>query len=330
MLMNTQIPQPLVNSESLAQFCKASADELRVNVLRILHNDSFSVQELCLIFDLKQSAMSHHLKVLAAAQLATTRREGNTIYYRRRLFSHDHPLAQLQKSLFNSIDKCPLNHTVLDGMQIVAENRVHSSKAFFLDNTDKFREQQDLIANFGQYVDSVETLLKAVSLPSTQHAIEIGPGEGLFLKILSKIFTSVTAFDTSSTMLRQANQLIHKQRLENITLITGDTRVAVAQAITTDCIVINMVLHHVARPANVFQDASQLLKPGGALIITDLCHHDQSWAKEACGDVWLGFEPEDLSLWAKQAGLEEGQSSYLAQRNGFRIQIRHFYKSEEH
>ena len=325
-----QKSQSWVNSESLAQFCKASADELRVKVLRILRNDSFSVQELCLIFDLKQSALSHHLKVLAAAQLTTTRREGNTIYYRRRLLPHNHPLAQLQTALFSSIDKCSLNEAMLHGVNSVEESRVHSSKAFFLDNTDKFREQQDLIANFEQYVDSVEALFRSVPLPGTGHSIEIGPGEGLFLKVLSKAFGAVTAFDTSNAMLREANQLIRKQQLDNVTLISGDTRVAVAQSIVADCIVINMVLHHVASPADVFKDVSQLLKPGGALIVTDLCHHDQNWAKEACGDVWLGFEPEDLSIWAKHAGLEEGQSSYLAQRNGFRIQIRHFYKAEEH
>jgi hypothetical protein len=42
---------------------------------------------------------------------------------------------------------------------------------------------------------------------------------------------------------------------------------------------------------------------------------------QACGDQWLGFEPKELNRWAGQAGFELLESQYLAQNNGFRIQI---------
>jgi len=93
--------------------------------------------------------------------------------------------------------------------------------------------------------------------------------------------------------------------------------------------VINMVLHHVPSPAQIFDDVSHLLKTGGCLLVADLCHHNQQWAKEACGDVWLGFEPDDFSHWAQQAGLQTGQSQYIALRNGFQIQVRQFFKPHE-
>ena len=32
---------------------------------------------------------------------------------------------------------------------------------------------------------------------------------------------------------------------------------------------------------------------GGVLLVTELCRHHQDWVKDACGDVWLGFEPAD-------------------------------------
>ena len=68
---------------ALASLCKASADPLRLQVLRVLRKDSFGVSELCAIFDIRQPALSHHLKVLANAGLVATRREGNSIFYRR-------------------------------------------------------------------------------------------------------------------------------------------------------------------------------------------------------------------------------------------------------
>ena len=74
---------PPQQSDTLAALCKASGDELRLNVLRVLASDSFGVLELAQIFDIGQSGMSHHLKVLAQAELVATRREGNAIFYRR-------------------------------------------------------------------------------------------------------------------------------------------------------------------------------------------------------------------------------------------------------
>jgi hypothetical protein len=86
------------------------------------------------------------------------------------------------------------------------------------------------------------------------------------------------------------------------------------------------VLHHTPSPATLLEDISGSLKSGGLLLITELCRHDQEWAQEACGDLWLGFDPEDLRSWAEAAGLREGQSVYFALRNGFQIQVRQFIK----
>ena len=129
-------------------------------------------------------------------------------------------------------------------------------------------------------------------------------------------------------MLEKSQSLASKQALTNIRFFHGDTRAAVKEGLGADCITINMVLHHTPSPAEVFVDLGKLLNPGGALLVTDLCRHDQDWAKESCGDQWLGFEPEDLTEWAGQAGLSEGQSQYLALKNGFKVQLRHFVKRE--
>lgn len=328
-MLKTSAPLNAIDNQVLAQLFKASADSLRVDILRVLHNNSFSVQELCQILDIKQPGLSHHLKILATADLVTTRREGNNLYYRRNLWPHDHALANLQRAIFYSVDQCELSSAMQAGIATVEQQRVQSSNQFFLENAGKFRQQQDLIAQFEQYAESVANMLDIIALPARQHAIEIGPGEGLFLPYLAKIFAKTTAVDTSAAMLLQCERLLKQQKITTVQTLLGDTRCALKQQLKADAIVINMVLHHIATPSDVFNDAYQLLNPNGALIVTELCPHDQAWAKEACGDVWLGFEPEDLSNWAKSAGFFEGESSFLAQRNGFRIQIRYFYKPEE-
>jgi len=49
-----------VTLESLTDLNKALADSLRLQILRLLKNESFGVLELCRILEIRQPALSHH------------------------------------------------------------------------------------------------------------------------------------------------------------------------------------------------------------------------------------------------------------------------------
>mgnify|MGYP000504161558 CR=1 FL=1 len=317
--------QPHASAEQLLAFCKASADHLRLNILRILSRDSFAVSELCRIVDYKQSGLSHHLKILATAGLVTTRREGNTIFYRRATSLGQPNLKRLQQQLFIAIDQLPLPAHTEQRLHDLQRDRATRSQAFFTSNAGRFRQQQEQIAAYELYGRNAAELVTN-NTTKGDTVLEVGPGEGAFLSELSDHFGQVYALDNSQAMLDIAKQQVEKHNLSNVQLLHGDTKTTALTTLHLDCIVINMVLHHTPSPAEIFSDLGALLKKNGQLFVTDLCRHDQSWVQDACGDLWLGFEPEDLSDWAASAGLVEGQSVYLTQLNGFRVQIRQFLK----
>ena len=136
--------------EALAALCKASGDALRLNVLRALANDSFGVLELAQIFDIGQSGMSHHLKVLAQAELVATRREGNAIFYRRALPDSLRLGGRLHAALLEEVDDLALPPAVQARIAQVQQRRAATSQDFFLRVEEKFRPQQDLIAGLPQ------------------------------------------------------------------------------------------------------------------------------------------------------------------------------------
>ena len=326
--------------DDLSLLLKASGDSLRLEILSVLSKDSFGVLELCRLFNTKQSGMSHHLKVMANAGLVSTRREGNSIYYRR-----DLPLgafSALKHAIFHSADQIPRKEHVEQQLADVYTQRAEASRAFFVENANRFKEQQDLIAAFDVYGEQVTDMLKCSKQSSQQCALELGPGAGELLPVLSQLFTHVIALDNSQAMLNQAQELAIRHNLKNIEWQLNDSKFCTQ--LTTqhtnnvnntqdtnstallDCVVINMVLHHTPSPAQVFADVCSAIKPGGILIITDLCAHDQDWARTACGDHWLGFESHDLNQWGQENQMNEGESIYVALRNGFQIQIRQFIK----
>ena len=159
-------------------------------------------------------------------------------------------------------------------------------------------------------------------MPAHASALEIGPGDGGFLPELARRFARVTALDNSEAMLELARQRCQQEGLDNVQLHLAD---ALQDAYPgADCVVLNMVLHHFAAPAQALRKLAEQVNPGGSLLITELCSHDQSWARDTCGDLWLGFEQDDLAHWAIAAGLTPGESLYVGLRNGFQIQVRHF------
>ncbi len=310
----------------LANLLKASGDPLRLEILRVLRQDSYGVLELCRIFSIKQSGMSHHLKVLANAGLLSSRREANSIFYRRAYLSPDHPFAALQQQLFASLDTLPIADHLRAPIIELQQERSQAAQTFFSENADKFRAQQDLIASYPVYAEQMTQLLNNTSLRDKNLALEVGPGEGEFLAVLAQQFNQVIALDNAANMLDKAKNFAREHNLRNIEFIHGDTQSLPGNKVLADCILVNMVLHHTPSPADIFQDLSNALAPGGALLICDLCRHEQDWARDACGDLWQGFDPQDFSRWARAAGLDEGQSVYFALRNGFQIQLRQFFK----
>ncbi|MBB63296.1 MAG: ArsR family transcriptional regulator [Pseudomonas sp.] len=308
--------------DQLAALCKAGGDALRLNVLRVLANDSFGVLELAQIFATGQSGISHHLKVLTQAGLLATRREGNAIFYRRHLPQPDALGGALHAALLEEVDRLELPEAVQARVAKVHAQRSAVSEDFFARMAGSFQARQDLIAGLPQYRDSVVALLDALSFEAGATALEVGPGDGSFLPELAGRFTRVTALDNSPAMLDLARARCEQEGLDNVELKLADALHDDCRP--ADCVVLNMVLHHLAAPGEALKQLARLVKAGGSLLVTELCSHNQSWAREACGDLWLGFEQDDLARWADAAGLTPGESLYIGLKNGFQIQVRSF------
>ena len=329
--MNTASPQlsppeaaRSTDELALAELCKAGADVLRLRVLRLLHRDAMDVSELCDLLDVRQPALSHHLKLMSRAGLLSSQRDGNHIFYRRRERPGDDARGRLQQALFAAADALPLDSGLHRRLQALQERRAANSLAFFRSNAARFAQQQDLIAGPERYAGAVEEQLDTLPAAPRELALEIGPGEGWLLPRLSARYRRVVAVDNAPQMLERSRQQVEAGGLANVELRLGDTGTAALDRLGANLVVINMVLHHTRDPAQTLREATAALRPDGALLLTELCEHRQGWARENCGDLWLGFAPEQLLEWARAAGLRELAGDYLAQRNGFRLQVRLF------
>ncbi|WP_394168249.1 metalloregulator ArsR/SmtB family transcription factor [Saccharospirillum alexandrii] len=301
-------------------FFKAIGDPTRLTVLQALGHGAFGVLELSDLLDVRQSGMSHHLKILSKAGWVESRREGNSIYYRRSLGD----ALSIQQQLFRELDQYELPDDLQRKLADIRAARLNAAQAFFANHADEFELHQERIALFHQYGPETLQLLDSCRQQSHQRALEVGPGKGEFLTALNDRFRQVVGIDISAAMLEQAR--IPARQLRHVELREGDTESLMAEDEQFDVVVYNMVLHHVPAPGQEVINCAHLMAPGALLVITDLCRHDQEWAHHQCGDQWLGFEPDELHQWAESAGLDHEQGRFLALRNGFQVQTQVYRK----
>ncbi|KAB2951031.1 winged helix-turn-helix transcriptional regulator [Heliorestis acidaminivorans] len=70
-----------MDEKELLRLLRALADESRIKILQRIEKGEICNCELTDIFPLRQSTISHHLKVLAEANLVVLRKQGKWTYY---------------------------------------------------------------------------------------------------------------------------------------------------------------------------------------------------------------------------------------------------------
>lgn len=313
--------------DGVVALTKAVGDRIRANVLRLLARDSFSVAELSSILGTAQNALSHHLKALVLAGLIERRREATNHFYRRVSPGPDSAHASLITALFDAIDACDLEPELAAELPRILEQRQRKSQAFFARLSESqgavLRAQQAEIC--GTEVYSPLLVEMADSLAADRlSALEIGPGDMRLASGLLEHYDSVTVIDSAPNMLDRAREV--SEGNEALRVLEADLD-QLSTSEQFDALAAAMVLHHQPQPAAFFARAAELLNPSGLLLIAELDRHDQDWVRDACGDVWLGFEPDELHKWAADHGFSARSNQYLALRNGFRVQLHAYSRS---
>jgi len=70
-----------VSLYELADFFKIFGDSTRIGILWALSESEMCVCDICALLNMKQSAVSHQLKILKQGRIVRNRRDGKVIYY---------------------------------------------------------------------------------------------------------------------------------------------------------------------------------------------------------------------------------------------------------
>ncbi len=159
--------------------------------------------------------------------------------------------------------------------------------------------------------EKISTAILTLPLEKTMDGMEYGCGTGLVGLAVAPALKRLTTIDTSQGMLDVLQEKIDNQ--DNGTIQTLCCDLAKDQySQKHDIIFCAMTLHHIQDAKEMLKRFADLLNPGGYIAIADLLTEDGSFHGADIEGIWhKGFDPEELSTYLQDIGLEDMKSEFI-------------------
>ncbi|MCF8045078.1 MAG: metalloregulator ArsR/SmtB family transcription factor [Desulfarculaceae bacterium] len=279
--------------ETVLKIFKALSDQTRLRIFNILAGHELNVNEIVEVLQMGQSRISRHLKILSDCGLVRSRRDGSFVYYQS---EQDETRQILMRFIRNALPETQeLGMDFARSATIVGE-RKQKTRSFFnkvAENWDALK--LDIFGDFDLNRALVEKGVRAGC------AVDLGCGTGELMELISDISDQVIGVDSSPKMLDQARTRM-KDLNARFDFRLGEIEHIPLKDSEADLAFINMVLNHIAVPANVIRETCRILKPGGFFILADLSKHNFENIKSRFGSHWMGFEKDEIEKWLTEAG----------------------------
>ncbi len=179
-------------------------------------------------------------------------------------------------------------------------------KAYFEQVSTQWDDMRSSFYN----ADVIEALAERARVTADSRVVDVGTGTGFVAAGLAGRVATVLGVDNSPAMLAVAGENLAALGAGNVTLVEGDLDDLPLADDSADVAVANMVLHHAPDPAAMLAEMTRVVRPGGAIAITDEIEHHYEWMRTEQADLWLGFSREQVRGYFGQARLVDyGYSS---------------------
>jgi ArsR family transcriptional regulator len=257
------------------------ADPTRVRLLALLEREELTVAELAAVLHLAQPRVSTHLAKLKEAELVRDRRAGVSAYYRANAETDEH-LQVLLRSLRDNIDDALLREDAARLPGVLAE---------------RAREEG--------WADTVAGDMERHYSPGRTWETD-----GITAELLAPHAHSIVCVDSSERVTEAAAQRL--KSFGNVEVLKGDMHALELGDRRFDLVLMLHALTYAEHPAKAVAEAARVLRSGGRLLAVTLGKHDHRTVVEPFDHRNLGFSSDELTGFAKQAGLESMSCTRLS------------------
>ncbi len=295
-----------MRSDRFLEALRGLAEETRLRLVALLAESELSVTDMVEILGQSQPRLSRHLKLLCEAGLLERAPEGVHVYFR---LASSQAAGQMTRALLTFLDADdPVR--VLDRQRLAAiqRNRAVSAETYF----QKHAAEWDAIRSLHiPEADVEQAIRKLLPRRKVRDLLDIGTGTGRMLQLCASGADRAVGIDMSREMLAVARANLDGPDFRHCALRRAPAEKLPFANATFDVVISHMVLHFLAEPELVIEEAARVLRPRGRLILVDFAPHDATLLGQDHAHRWAGFPDETINGWLKAAGLVAGRAVSL-------------------
>ncbi|GEQ98686.1 ArsR family transcriptional regulator [Iodidimonas gelatinilytica] len=277
---------------------RAAGEPTRLRILGLLGHGELTVTELTQILRQSQPRVSRHLRLLSEAGLLDRFREGAWVFYR---IVESGPQAYLARTIVDLLPEDDMEHQRdLERLGDVREARAEAAAAYFRANAPHWDKIRSLYVPEEQVEKRILSVLDDVQV---NDLLDIGTGTGRILEVFSRHIKRGLGIDLSPEMLTVARASLAAKDLAHCQVRLGDMYDIPLANESMDLVILHQVLHFAEDAALALKEAARVLRPDGVALIVDFAPHDNEDLRDDHQHRRLGFADEEVSLWARAAGL---------------------------
>ena len=278
---------------SATALLRVLSDPTRVRLLAMLRREELTVAELSSVLRLAQPRVSTHLAKLKETGLVCDRRAGVSAYYRFNESGFE-GAVDLLRALEDGVDDAMLD---ADAQRLPS---VLAARARDRGWADSVAGDMERHYSPGR---TWETLARTLlQLLETGDVLDIASGDGVLAELLAPHAHSIVCVDSSTNVVTAARKRLKAFR--NVEVVEGDMQALDVGPRTFDLVLMMHALTYSEHPQQAIEEGSRVLKRGGRLLAATLAKHAHRAAVSPFGHKNLGFRREDLTGFARKAGLE--------------------------
>lgn len=292
-------------------YFKALSDQTRIRLLKLLEYKELSVNEITSVLGMGQSRISRHLRILTDSGLMKSRRDGLWVFYSTVDEGEGRRVLDSLEFLFQ--DKLfDLDRTRADE---IAAQRLRETKNFFNSIAREWGKiRGELLVDFDPfpYLSSGNGRLAT--------AVDLGCGTGDLIPALSNMAERVIGIDNSPAMIELARKRFMGAN-GRVDLRLGELEHLPLSDREADFALLNMVMHHLASPADCFRETRRILNNGGIFKIIEFDKHSDERLRAEYGDRHLGFNEHEVTRFLKASGFGDITVDAVPLENGLVVKI---------
>jgi ArsR family transcriptional regulator len=283
------------------------SEPVRLRLLALAADEELAIGELAELLGESQPNVSRHAAPLKQAGLVVVRKQGQRALVKLAAEAARDPVVA--DALASGRALCAADGSLARVAEVVRARDAVGRDFFAREESKDGGPDGGGPSELGAYLRALAPLLGRTRL-----AVDAGTGDGGLLEVLAPVFERVVAVDRSEVQLARARARAQARGWKNVELVRGELDGdAVARAVRggdldegalADAVFAVRLLHHAPRPLDFVRQLGALCRPGGALVVLDYGRHDDE-SMRTRADVWLGFEPQELTALALEAGFDE-------------------------